>query len=171
MPPARIPILSALVERIGRRGTADAPELEEPAVLEPPPAEPVQPEPEVEPEPQAAVSERSARALLATGPPPLPPEPAKPKAARRRRIERRPEPPDPEPAPSGPARAWNIWDLQRLARETSSDERHDEWSALLMHLREFANADGELPVEFDGLVRESFAGVLGAESEVATAAT
>lgn len=171
MPPARIRILSALVERVGRKGTADAPEREEPARHEPPPAEPIEPEPQVEPEPQAAVSERSARALLATGPPPLPPEPPKPKAARRRRIERRSEPPPPEPAPSGPARAWNIWDLQRIARETSGDERHDEWSALLMHLREFANADGELPVEFDGLVRESFAGVLEAGSEAVTAAT
>jgi hypothetical protein len=171
VPPARIRVLAALVERVGRRRTTGAPEDEDLAGREPPRAEPVEhePQPEVEPEPQPAVSERSARALLATGPPPLPPEPAKPKLETARR--RRPEPPPPRPVGSGPPRAWNIWELQRVARERPGDERQEEWSAILMHLREFANADGELPIDFDGLVRESFAGVLEAEPEAATAAT
>jgi hypothetical protein len=147
---------------IGRKGATPAPERDEVAVREPPPAEPIEPEPEAVPEPQLTVSERSARALLATGPPPLPPERAKPQRRRRRT-----EPPPPAPV-SSTARAWNIWDLQRVAREATGDERLEEWSALLIHLREFANADGELPVEFDGLVRESFAGVLDTEATTAT---
>ena len=39
-------------------------------------------------------------------------------------------------------------------------ERRDEFAYLFLHLREFATADGSLPTEFDGLVRESFAGLL-----------
>jgi hypothetical protein len=59
-------------------------------------------------------------------------------------------------------REWNIWDLERLARaETQKNpERRDEWSFLFVHLRQFANADGVLPTEFDSLVRESFGGLL-----------
>ena len=59
-------------------------------------------------------------------------------------------------------RQWNIWDLERLARAEASahPERRDEWAFLFVHLRQFANADGELPVEFDSLVRESFGSLL-----------
>ena len=35
-------------------------------------------------------------------------------------------------------------------------------SYLLMYLREFANADGVLPADFDGVVRETFGDVLDA---------
>jgi hypothetical protein len=38
-----------------------------------------------------------------------------------------------------------------------------------MYLREFANADGDLPAEFDGLVRESFGVLLAAQREPAAA--
>jgi type IV secretory pathway VirB10-like protein len=131
-----------------------------------------------EPEPEPTVSERSARAILASGPPPLPPEPPKPSKPKRRLVERRTEPeaapqpppqPEPEPAVQGPAREWNLWELQRAVRDAPDDERHEEWTALLIHLREFANADGDLPIEFDALVRESFADVLASEREPATA--
>jgi hypothetical protein len=54
-------------------------------------------------------------------------------------------------------------------RAAPDDERHEEWTALLIHLREFANADGDLPIEFDRLVRESFGPVLASEREPATA--
>jgi hypothetical protein len=59
-------------------------------------------------------------------------------------------------------RQWNLWDLERIAREELREhpERRDEWSYLFLHLREFAHADGSLPTEFVGLVRESFAGML-----------
>jgi hypothetical protein len=61
------------------------------------------------------------------------------------------------PAAPPPAREWNIWDLERLARQEAGDVPRDEvWSALFTHLRPFANADGVLPKEFDDLVRESF---------------
>jgi hypothetical protein len=65
--------------------------------------------------------------------------------------------------PRGP-RAWNIWDLERLTREHAGTDvfRDEERSYLLVYLREFANADGVLPLDFDGLVRESFGDLVGA---------
>jgi hypothetical protein len=89
--------------------------------------------------------------------PPLPPEP--------------PRAPEPAPVPSkvvqfvpaGP-RAWNLWELERIARERSGEDalRDEERSFMLMYLRDFASADGSLPADFDDLVRESFGDVLGA---------
>jgi hypothetical protein len=88
--------------------------------------------------------------------------------------EPEPEPPEPEPAPaattvvqigvSSTPRHWNLWDLERLSREASGDDaiRDEERTFLLMYLREFAGPDGELPVDFDGLVRESFGELVGA---------
>ena len=75
--------------------------------------------------------------------------------------------PEPEPEPVTPERPlereWNIWDLERLAREQAGDAARDqEWAALFMHLRQFANADGVLPTQFDGLVRESFSRLIQA---------
>lgn len=64
------------------------------------------------------------------------------------------------PAP----RRWNVWDLERLARERSGVDpaRDEERTFLLLYLREFADASGLLPVDFDGLVRESFGDLVGA---------
>ena len=73
--------------------------------------------------------------------------------------------PRPEPAVTEHPleREWNIWDLERLAREQAGDAARDqEWAALFMHLRQFANADGVLPTQFDGLVRESFSRLIQA---------
>ena len=39
----------------------------------------------------------------------------------------------------------------------------EEASYLLLYLREFAGPDGDLPVEFDSLVRESFGDLIAAE--------
>jgi hypothetical protein len=63
---------------------------------------------------------------------------------------------------SAQPREWNLWELERIARAQSrrDPERFEEWSYLFLHLRRFANADGMLPAEFDGLVRDSFAGLL-----------
>ena len=63
---------------------------------------------------------------------------------------------------SAAPRSWNIWDLERLARDGSRfhPERREEWAYLFLHLRQFATADGALPAEFDGLVRESAGGLL-----------
>ena len=91
---------------------------------------------------------------------PQEPEPA-PVASRPRFLQRpsraaAPPVPSTPPAPP-PAREWNIWDLQRRAREQAGDAmRDEEWAALFTHLRPYANADGVLPMEFDDLVRESF---------------
>jgi hypothetical protein len=91
-----------------------------------------------------------------------------------------PPPPEPEPEPEpvqepepqvvslavrrdGPLE-WNLWELERLARDHAGDDvaRDEERSFLLMYLREFANSEGMLPADFDGVVRESFGDVLDA---------
>jgi hypothetical protein len=169
-------VLVALLERASSRASGSRvheAEREEPSV-EPPPVElePLGKEVEErvagepEPEPLPAVSERSARALLASASPPMPPrqKTERKSPARRLRVERRPKapqavpPPEPEPVVTAPPREWNLWELERAVRDAG--ERQEEWGALLIHLREFANADGDLPLEFDTLVRESFGGVL-----------
>jgi hypothetical protein len=62
---------------------------------------------------------------------------------------------------NGP-RAWNLWDLERIARDREGTMgRDEERAALLMELRQFASADGMLPTSFDGLVRESFGDLIG----------
>lgn len=177
-----------LVALLVRASGKEAPQSGVPdAKPEGPPApqqvEPLEPEPVAEEEhgiaePEhgqaPAVSGRSARALLASGPPPLPQEQTARVAARSEKPARRPlverrrkprqaaPPPEPERQPkpvlTAPPREWNLWELERAVRDTG--ERHEEWSALLIHLREFANADGDLPLEFDGLVRESFGNVV-----------
>jgi outer membrane biosynthesis protein TonB len=112
---------------------------------EPEPELELEPEPEPEPEPVVLVS------VPEPEPEPLPePEPV-----------REPEPePEPEPVamitPRQP-QEWNLWTLEKLARERAADPARDEELAfLLMYLRDFANPDGVLPRNFDSLVRESF---------------
>ena len=52
---------------------------------------------------------------------------------------------------------WNIWSLERLARDHPNAE---ELGFLVLSLREFADSSGTLPVGFDPLVRESFGDLL-----------
>jgi hypothetical protein len=129
---------------------------------EPPPAEaqPVEAQP-AEPQPVEAQPE---------------PEPVRPPLVAVPELEPEPEP-EPEPvAVEVPAtarvvpigvgsapRQWNVWELERLAREdTGSDAVQDEERTfLLMYLREYADAGGSLPVDFDGLVRDSFGNLVG----------
>jgi hypothetical protein len=86
-------------------------------------------------------------------------------------VEPESEPePEPEPEPETVVafvprnmepREWNLWELERLARKTTGDvARDEERSYLLMYLREFAGADGNLPADFDGLVRDAFGDLL-----------
>lgn len=138
-------IRRALGALFGRASSNPATEAEENVEVKAVPA------PDEVAAPEPTVDERGARAILASAHPPLPLEP-------RAAVPRTPPPP-PEGA-AVPAREWNLWELQRAVREAPADERHEEWSALLIHLREFANADGELPAEFDALVREAFGAVL-----------
>lgn len=124
---------------------------EQPAVetrREPEPAPEPEPEPETRPEPPR---------IVAVLPPPPEPEP-EPEAE-----------PEPEPArvvafiPANDSpREWNLWELERAARDHASDDivRNEERSYLLMYLREFAGPDGILPTDFDGLVRDAFGDVL-----------
>ena len=124
------------------------PEPEPQPVREPPPvpvAVVAAPEPEPEPEPEPVPEPpRLAPAL-----PPLPePELELPPAAAVTRI--------------GGPRQWNVWDLERVAREGSGGDpiADEERTFLLMYLRDFAGADGLLPVDFDDLVRQSFGGLV-----------
>ena len=112
------------------------------------------PEPEPVPEP-AAVVERVLRPVPTPEPEPQP----QPVAAA------------PEPAPtivalplSSEPRQWNLWDLEQLSREHAGVDaaRDEERSFLLMYLRDFAGPDGLLPIDFDGLVRDSFGDLLSA---------
>ena len=157
---------------------ARAPPAPEPA---PPPEPQLQPEPPPEPEPEptrpAPVAEEETLV-----PPPVPEAVAPPRRPRRFRLrsvptERPQAEPEPVAATAPPAesspvvefrprttvpREWNLWDLERIARQEAGEhpERRDEWSCLFLHLRQFAQADGSLPAEFDPLVRESFGGLL-----------
>jgi outer membrane biosynthesis protein TonB len=137
-----------------------SPPLARPAVSPPEPEPPAPPEPEPEPEPAAPEPEPAAPA-----PPPLRPVPPPPPP---------PSPPAPRPAAAAPGvidirtrvtaqpRRWNLWDLERRARDEAQADplRYEEWSYLFVHLRQFATPDGSLPTEFDGLVRESFGDLL-----------
>jgi outer membrane biosynthesis protein TonB len=123
-----------------------------PAAEVEPEAEP-EPEPEREPEPAPAPEPPRIRAV------PTPPEP-QPAAE--------PEPVE-ETLPAvaflpvnDTPREWNLWELERAAREHTTDDvaRNEERAYLLMYLREFAGPDGVLPSDFDSLVRDAFGDLL-----------
>jgi hypothetical protein len=119
------------------------------------------PEPEPPPEPAPPVPE----------PRPPAPEPGEPPF----RLRSMP-PPEPEPEPgqdddvrtpervvrlpldAAEPREWNVWELERLAQAAGGGDaaRDEELTFLLLELRQFANADGQLSVDFDAVVRESF---------------
>ena len=80
------------------------------------------------------------------------------------RIRRREATAPAEPTPNGreigvettTARAWNLWELERLAQDLDGDDRAQERKLLLLHLRDVADTSGHLPPEFDPLVRDVF---------------
>ena len=109
--------------------------------------------------------------------PPSPaPEPVPPPAPEPAPPAPDPQPPTPEPVPTpdlravptsetvsriplnGAPREWNVWELERLARD--GEARDEELAFLLLELRQFANADGRLPVSFDPVIRDSFGELL-----------
>jgi hypothetical protein len=128
----------------------EAPEpVPEPEPEPEPMPEPVPPVPEPTPEPERPP------ALIALPPAKPEPEPG---------TEVEPEPPETVvvlPLPAEP-HEWNLWELERLARERTGEdpEREEEWAYLFVYLREFATPDGTLPTDFDELVRESFSELL-----------
>jgi hypothetical protein len=57
---------------------------------------------------------------------------------------------------------WNIWDLERIAAASDAGQA-EERTLLLVSLRQFAKASGELPAEFDSLVRDEFGAELAGQ--------
>ncbi len=162
-------VLVALIERASSRMQVRVPTAAEVLAAEeepeaPPQAKPPGPVVTRRPLELPGLEEAEPEAVRAEAPPPveapLAPPPVQPPQTPPTSATAPPRAPSysPPPAPRPPAREWNLWDLERLAREQARDAaRDEEWSALFVHLREFANADGVLPKEFDDLVRESFA--------------
>ena len=164
---AAVEVSIALVRRRRGAGADEAyvvigaePEPAPPPDLEPGPT----PEPEPEPEPDS---------------PPVPepsPEESTPTPPHVAIVPLPAAAPEPEPEPElepevvsivsrvAVPREWNIWELERIARDQGGDDvgRDEARAYLLMYLREFANADGNLPSDFDAVVRESFGDVLDA---------
>jgi hypothetical protein len=122
------------------------------------------------PEPEPPAPEPAPPAPEPKPPTPQPGEPPQLRSVPSPEPQRDSAPePEPEPEPEAEPivrlpldgaepREWNIWELERLAHETKGrDPTHDEELVfLLLELRQFANADGQLPVDFDPVVRESF---------------
>jgi hypothetical protein len=70
---------------------------------------------------------------------------------------------EPEPGEAAaPAREWNLWELDRVARDHTAGDvaKNEERAYLWIYLREFAGPDGTLPADFDGLVRDAFGDLL-----------
>jgi outer membrane biosynthesis protein TonB len=133
-----------------------APEPEPPAPLPDPPPAPEPAPPAPEPEPRRPEPEQPTPQLRSVPPPP--PEPERTAVA--------PPPPQPPGAPvlafrprtDGDPREWNVWELERIAHERQGEDvaRDEELAFLLLELRQFANADGQLPASFDPVVRDTF---------------
>lgn len=155
-PPERTRFALLLVALVERAKTLAGAERDVPMPVGNEAAEPPLPVIEVE----AVVAEIVATEIALPGSVVLTrrqPEPAR--ATAPPATEASAEPPGAPPPP----REWNIWELERRAREQAGDSGRDqEWAALFMHLRQFANADGVLPMQFDGLVRESFSTLIQA---------
>ncbi|MFY9578150.1 MAG: hypothetical protein WAQ33_02390 [Gaiellaceae bacterium] len=134
----------------------------------------LQPEPEPAPEPDREPVSASEPAPAPEEPPVV--EAPEPVPSPPRVVAVPPLPPEPAPVQElepevvslasrrTDAREWNLWDLERVARDRAGADvaRDEERTFLLMYLREFANADGVLPADFDAVVRESFGDVLDA---------
>jgi hypothetical protein len=188
----RLPSRNVVVKRAEPEPAAPVPAAAEPVQTEtvvvhrPAAPEPPAPEPEPAPEPAppapvapAGPAPSASEHVRVLRPDPAPEPTPEPVAVERPALASVPEPvyvPEPEPAPApapstvvpigvgaGP-RQWNLWDLERLTREHSGPDplQDEERQYLLMYLREFADSDGLLPIDFDGLVRDSFGELVGA---------
>jgi outer membrane biosynthesis protein TonB len=124
---------------------------------EPEPAPAPEPEPAAAPIAEEPVAEEPERILRPVPTPEPEPEPVA--------VAPQPEPQTVVALPlSSEPRQWNLWDLEHATREHAGADaaRDEERSFLLMYLRDFAGPDGQLPIDFDGLVRDSFGDLLGA---------
>lgn len=167
-------IVEAAIWREGKRAkpgvVAAAPAVESraPAGAEHVRVLPVEPEPEPVPVPVPLGVVEAPHTELHPEPAPVPAPP--------RLAPVPPPPPEPEPIPHpepelppaaavvriGGPRQWNVWDLERVAREQAGGDpiADEERTFLLLYLRDFAGPDGMLPVDFDDLVRQSFGGLV-----------
>ena len=152
----RMHTLSPMRIRLPRRTTDPKPKREPPPepkpVVEPesePAPEPVALEPEPEPEPEPWREPVTLAAVPDPEPEPEP-EPAPAQAEELPVVVSLPVAQEP--------RQWNVWDLERLKRASAGIDaaQDDERTYLLLYLREYADPNGLLPLDFDGLVRESF---------------
>ncbi len=164
-----VAVLEIVLSRRRSRARSVEPQREEPQAA-PPPVEPVAvaatpeavvPTPEPELEPAREPEPERPQLVAVPAPPEAHPEPEpepqtepEPSAATVPVIPR-------APASDGP-REWNLWELERVARDHAGSDlaRDEERSYLLMYLREFADPDGLLPADFDGLVRDAFGDLL-----------
>jgi hypothetical protein len=130
------------------------------AADEHPPTPMPEPEPTPEPappapEPQPPTPDPTPPAPQLAPVPPPDPEPEAPRV----------DPPEPTVTRlplDGAPRVWNVWELERVARDAEGRDpvRDQEVAFLLIELRQFANAEGQLPASFDAVVRESFGELL-----------
>jgi hypothetical protein len=116
---------------------------------------PVRPAAEAEPAPTQEPASLPGRPAAAPPQPERVPAPEPMPAA---------APPAPAPALATAARGsqWNLWELERAmqADPEPDTDRAYERSALIVFLRDYASSDGQLPPEFDELVRDAFAELL-----------
>jgi hypothetical protein len=147
-------LLVAVVERSASRSGANRragkAEHEQDPIAETPSTEPP-PEPEREPEAEPVPE---AKPVLTVAPPPPPQPPPAPEPE----TSAEPEVVVPLVRRDSTPREWNVWDLESIADEQEGQNpvRDEERTLLLMSLRQFANASGDLPVDFDPLIREAF---------------
>jgi capsular polysaccharide biosynthesis protein len=96
--------------------------------------------------------------------PPLPPAPAS-----------TPTPPAVEETAAGASSAepaeeslsgWRLDDLERLVETHAAahPERADEWQSYLFYLRDYADASGRVPAQFDWLIEDAFGSLLSART-------
>jgi hypothetical protein len=147
-------LLVAVVERSEARAGSSRRQAKTEATPVPAPEAPeAESEPEPRPEPEAEPAPEPVALSVAPPPPPPAPEPE---------PEREPEVVVPLVRRDATPREWNVWDLEHIANEQEgrNPARDEERALLLMSLRQFANASGDLPVDFDPLIREAFGAAL-----------
>jgi hypothetical protein len=126
------------------RRSKEQPPAPGPEPVPPPAPEPAPPAPEPQPPTPDPTPPPELRAVPASEPEP--------------EVDLESEPPLARIPLNGAPREWNVWELERIA--SYSEPRDDEVAFLLLELRQFANAHGQLPVSFDPIIRESFGELL-----------
>jgi outer membrane biosynthesis protein TonB len=155
-PPPESSHVTVLETEPAAEALEEHPPVPDPAEPPPPTPEPAPPVPEPEPTPEP--EEPVPQLELVPEPEPEPaPEPE-------HEAEAEPEPSVAylQPPVDGGTREWNVWELERVARDIEGRDpvRDAELAFLLVELRQFANADGQLAPGFDPVVRESFGDLL-----------